>query len=106
MAQEPAEVVFEAWKSPTGETFRCYVFPVTAGEQDAIWRARAEGGLSSLFEVIVQRAKRRDGSRIFSTAHKVTFRHECLSTEIIELATEINDANPPPAQNQEAIVKP
>lgn len=94
IAQEPARVEFDAWKSPAGEAFVCYVFPMSVGELDAIKRAHQLGGVDQLVEVILQRAKDADGKRIFQRGHRARLRKECLGGQVADLAHLINTAVP------------
>ncbi len=105
MAQKPVEVTFDRWKSPAGEPFRFYVFPVSVEEQEAITRAYGASAIGGNIEVLIQRAKTADGARIFQAGHKARFRKETLGDDLIDLVTIISRALPPPALDVDAALK-
>jgi len=69
-----------------------YFKPSTLKQRDKIYRAVEAGGLGSLIEIIIVRARDEDGNLIFNNRHKALFQTKIDPDVTIRIVKELGEA--------------
>ena len=69
-----------------------YFKPSTLAERDVIYRAVQDGGLGSLIEIIIVRARDEDGKKLFAKKHKMFFDRKIDPDVVNQIVADLAEA--------------